>query len=217
MAKDYDVLNEYGETDCVCDLYDAIDRAYLDIPSVFDKISDEDMILAFFPCTRFEDQANMAMLGNQYQMKDWSDEKKLNYNLYMHTQLSRNYEVLNKLALVCIRRGIKLIIENPKGTQHYLTRNWCIKPKVIDLDRTENGDYYKKPTQYWFINCEPKFNLVFEALEYVEIREVSNYSHKPNMKWDGDRQKKRSEIHPQYAERFIKQYIADNEDGVWKV
>lgn len=23
------------------------------------------------------------------------------------------------------------------------------------MDRTKRGDYYKKPTAYWFINCEP--------------------------------------------------------------
>lgn len=215
VAKDYDILNEYGETDKVIDLYDEIEKAYLELSSIFDNIKPEDYIIAFFPCTEFEDQKNMMMLGNGHQQAEWSDYKKLNYNLYKHKELSRNYELITKLVLVCIKRNIKLIIENPKGTCHYLTRNWGIKAKVIDNDRRENGDYYKKPTQYWFVGCEPKFNLVFEMLDYVENRgAIVNI----NGKIDGkDRQTLRSEIHPQYAERFIKQYIADNEDGVWKV
>lgn len=65
-----------------------------------------------------------------------------------------------------------MVIENPYTQPHYLTIYWCIKPTIIDKDRTQNGDYYKKPTQYWFINCEPKYNLVFEALEYTERKVI---------------------------------------------
>ena len=90
-----------------------------------------------------------------------------------------------------------------------MTRNWSIKPKVIDLDRRANGDYYKKPTQYWFINCDPKNNLVFEPIDWVESRETIAELKGKN------REAMRSEIHPQYANRFIRQYIADYVDGEW--
>ena len=52
---------------------------------------------------------------------------------------------------------------------HYLTHFWCLKPNVIDKDRTLNGDYYKKPTQYWFIGLQPKNNFIFEPLEAVDV------------------------------------------------
>lgn len=208
MAKDYDILNDYGQTDKVIDLYDEIDKAFLELPSIFDKFKPTDYVFAFFPCTEFEDQKNMLMIGNNYSQRGWDDYKKLNYNLYKHTHLSRNYEVITKLALVCIRNGLRLVIENPKGTCHYLTRNWSIKPKVVDNDRRENGDFYKKPTQYWFIGFEPKCNFILEAEDYVESRGRIEDIHD---------KAQRSEIHPQYAERFIKQYIASYEDGKFVV
>ena len=96
-----------------------------------------------------------------------------------------------------------MILENPAGEQHYLTRYWCVKPKVIDKNRRKNGDYFKKPTQFWFFNFEPKFNFIFEALDWVEPKTWSNLS-----------QTERSMIHPQYADRFIRQYILDEE--IWR-
>lgn len=96
-----------------------------------------------------------------------------------------------------------MVFENPYSEQHYLTRYWCLKPSVIDKDRTLNGDYYNKPTQYWFIGFEPKFNLVFEPIDYVEKRTINYVKTK-----DGkNKTVRRSEIHPQYANRFIRQYL----------
>jgi hypothetical protein len=82
---------------------------------------------------------------------------------------------------------------------------WCIKPDIIDHDRTENGDYYKKPTQYWFINIKPKNNFLFESIDYVETKIIG----KLKVKNGKSVKTQRSEIHPQYANRFIRQYIID--------
>lgn len=200
QAKDYDILNDYGETDVQIDLFDQIDRAYLELNSIFDNIKQDDFIMAFFPCTRFEDQCNMRFLGNAHQMKNWSDERKLNYDLYLHSQLARNYELVTKLALIALRKKVPLVIENPKGNSHYLTRYWAIKPKVIDMNRAEHGDYYKKPTQFWFINCEPKNNLIFKTYENHYIGQIENvYS-----------TRQRSKIHSDYAEWFLMTYVFDD-------
>ncbi len=98
-----------------------------------------------------------------------------------------------------------MIIENPYMQPHYLTTYWAIKPKLIDKDRTENGDYYKKPTQFFFINCEPEANFLFEALEYVPTQVISKVKKKDNISV----QTQRSMIHPQYVSRFIRQHIID--------
>lgn len=37
-AKDYDIQNEYGRTDIICDLFDAIRKSYEGGASVLDKI-----------------------------------------------------------------------------------------------------------------------------------------------------------------------------------
>lgn len=203
-AFDYDINNEYGKTDYRCDLYKEIEEGYEGRESIFDRISEEDMVMAFFPCTRFENQCLLWFRGENYAQRKAKDTEKLMTDIRMHRELSRSYEVLSKLAILALRKGIKLVIENPYSEQHYLVRYWCLKPAVIDRDRRENGDYYKKPTQYYFIGFEPKNNLVFEAIDYVETRKQCEIG------WESynvDREKERSEIHPQYANRFIRQYL----------
>lgn len=204
-AYDYDILNEFGEKDFIIDLFSEIGGAYDGRPSLFDKVTKEDLIMAFFPCTRFEAKIPLAFRGQMTQQKNWTEIEKLQYSMQLQNELSELYTLLSKLVVVCMRKGLRLIIENPYTQPHYLTKYWCLKPTIIDKDRTKNGDYYKKPTQYWFINCEPKYNLVFEPLEYVETRviEVAKGTDCTCRKTE------RSLMHPQYANRFIRQYLVD--------
>lgn len=132
----------------------------------------------------------------------------------MHKELHRNYLLISELAVLCIRKNLHLIIENPITQPHYLTLYWCIQPKVVDKDRTLNGDYMKKPTQFFFINCEPKQNILFEPIEYVPQRV---HERMKVTETDKSRQVLRSEIHPQYASRFIKQYLIDYETDIEKL
>ena len=208
-AYDYDIKNDFNETDYVIDLFDEIEKGYLGLISIFDKIPTTDMILAFFPCIRFEDQIQMCFRGTAYQCKNMSTEKKLQYDLKLHKELSNLYELITKLAIVCIRKNIPLIIENPYSTTHYLTKYWAIPYTILDDDRTKNGDYYKKPTQYWFINSEPKNNFIFEPLELVEQKIIANQKNENGI----DRVVMRSLIHPQYANRFIREFILENGDN----
>ena len=177
-------------------------------PSIFDNISQDDLILAFFPCTRFEARVPLLFRGQATQQKSWSDEKKLEYSITLQNELTELYVLLCKLVIIAIRKGLNLVIENPYTQPHYLTTYWCLQPTLIDKDRTKNGDYYKKPTQYWFINCKPKNNLVFEPLEYVEQRIIATVKGTDYT----SRKTERSMIHPQYANRFIRQYLIDEKE-----
>lgn len=102
-----------------------------------------------------------------------------------------------------------MIVENPYTQPHYLTGYFPIKPKLIDKDRTQNGDYFKKPTQYWFVNCEPEQNMFFEPIEPVKIHTIS---HAEKLGIGKNRRVNRSLMHPQYARRFIKAYITEGQD-----
>ena len=107
-----------------------------------------------------------------------------------------------------------MIVENPRTQPHYLTEFFPIRPRLIDKDRNKNGDHFEKPTQYWFLNSEPEGNVTMEPINYVkkEIVDCANL-----MDGDVKRQIKRSMIHPQYASRFIKQYIIDYETDIANV
>ena len=208
-AYDYDIQNEFGETDYVIDLFAEIEGGYQGKPSIFDNISKDDLILAFFPCTRFEAKIPLMFRGEAFQQKNYSDIQKLDTSMKLHEELHRNYMLLSKMVSICLKRELKMVIENPYTAPHYLTTYWCIKPKIIDKDRRLNGDYMKKPTQYWFINCEPKYNLVFEPIEYVEQRKCDYIT---KGKYGIERTTCRSQIHPQYANRFIRQYLIEQKE-----
>ena len=202
-AIDYDIQNEFNETDVVIDLFKEIEKAYKYEKSIFDDISKDDLIMAFFPCIRFEHQIRMHFKGVANQMKGWSDIQKLERDIELHRELHYLYEIISKLAIICLKRNFKLIIENPYTTTHYLTQYWALPYTILDKDRTKRGDYFKKPTQYWFINCKPKYNMIFEPLIYVEQKKV-------NLNWIS--QTERSLMHPQYANRFIREFILEEEN-----
>ena len=47
-AFDYDIQDQFGETDYICDLFVDIEEAYKNKESIFDCITKNDLILAFF-------------------------------------------------------------------------------------------------------------------------------------------------------------------------
>ena len=210
-AYDYDILNDFGKTDFQMDLFQSINDAYDGKPSLFDSIGENDQIIAFFPCVRFSNQIYMHFQGNMKSIKDWSIEKKLKYDMKLHTELHELYMLVSKLVCVCVWNNIPLIIENPYSQEHYLTRYWAVKPKVIDDDRRNRGDYFKKPTQYWFVNREPSNNFIFEPMPQNSIgcNDAIRLMNKESWEKTGAKTVKvaRSMIHPDYANRFIREFI----------
>ena len=174
-------------------------------------ISLENKGITIFEGVKVGTEIKYIKLGIFTVTKQTSDGEYTSYEAYDRMYKADMPYLLNKLVINCIRRKIKLVIENPYNQPHYLTTYWCLKPDLIDKDRTQNGDYYKKPTQYWFVNFKPKNNLVFEAIDYVKTKIIA----KSKVNDDGLSVKtQRSMIHPQYADRFIKQYILDEE--IWR-
>lgn len=206
-AEDFDILDEFGQTDHVVDLFQQIDAAYEKKPSLFDRIGPEDIVLAFFPCTRFEAQIQMWFAGTHYSAQKQNDLQKLQYVLKLHEELHFLYTMLCKLFIISIFGGWRLVVENPATPPHYLTTYFPIKPAIIDTDRTRHGDYYKKPTQYWFINCKPEQNMFFEPIEEHEVWNIERRTGNGQV----DRKVLRSMMHPQYARRFIKMFLLDSE------
>lgn len=197
-AEDYDILNDFGETDNVVDLFAEIEKAAGGGQSIFDNFSPNDLILAFFPCTRFQDTISMFYRGDGFQMRNWSDKQKLKYVYKLHQELNLFYELFYKMYCYCLDKGLRLIVENPYAETHYLVRYFPIKASLIDSDRRNRGDYYKKPTQYWFVNCKPENKMLCEA----------TYSQKETKRIDCVHNKvERSMISKEYANRFIREFI----------
>ena len=199
-AKDYDLLNNYGETDWVGDLFAQIENAYAGKASIFDEITANALIMAFFPCTYFSSNNQMFFEGTNFAWRNLSRLDVLG-KIIERAQLRNEYYVtLLKFCSVIEERGLRAIIENPYNAHHYWRFNFPYRPAVIDMNRRLRGDYYKKPTQYLFLNCTPTGN---KSLQFdKEERYISNQS-----------TEERSMISPEYAHNFICDHILGIESG----
>lgn len=115
-AEDYDILDDFGQTDHICDLFAEIDKAYNGHPSIFDDMAAEDLIMAFYPCTRFEDQSILCITCNGYAQRNWSDDRKVEYSMQIHEELHKLYTYFCKLVLISIRGGAPA--NSGKSVQH---------------------------------------------------------------------------------------------------
>ena len=162
-----------------------------------------DQIIAFFPCVRFEDQVLLWFRGDNHSQRKWDDIQKLKYDISIHDELNDLYKRISKMVVVCLKNNIPLIIENPYSVQHYLQKYWCIKPKLIDENRRDRGDFYEKPSQFWFINRDPSNNLVFDAIAIHKKKTIDHAKAENGV----NAKVNRSMISPDYANRFIREFI----------
>lgn len=206
-AEDYDIQNNFGQTDHVIDLFSEIEKAYMGGQSVFDNITKDDLIIAFFPCIYFTGSVNPCyfILENTNYRKMTTKQK---FDAMLERAENRNnfYKLLYKMVANCILRGLRIIIENPFSSLHYLHNNFLKEPSIIDSDRTRRGDYFKKPTGYWFFNCEPTQGYSFQKpLKTLRVWESKSAAHA------GLCSEERSMISPDYARNFICDFIIGKE------
>lgn len=203
-AFDYDTQNNFGETDFDNDLFAEIERAYDKEESIFDSISCDDLIIAFFPCIYFCDNNMLYFTGEHINYKHWKMTKSEIVRTVIERSQNRQkfYELLLKLFEVCCRKELRLIFENPYSMTHYLHNNFPFKPSLIDKNRRLRGDYFKKPTQYYFLNCEPT-NLTSKQ-EDKPRRIICGLTGRNG---GGVCSEERSMISPDYARNFICDFI----------
>lgn len=201
-AEDYDIQNNFGETDHVMDLFAEIDNAYDGKPSVFDTISKDDLVMAFYPCIYFCATSQMSFFMSCVNYRKLTDEERIAEILKRSACREEFYTRLIRFCGVAIRKGIRLIIENPWSEQTYLKANFIKVPDVVDMDRQLRGDYYKKPTAYWFWNCEPTDGQTYEKPLKKKIIMDSRGSGSAGLCSE-----ERSMIAPPYARNFICDFI----------
>lgn len=205
-AKDYDIQNNFGETDHVMDLFAEIEKAYGGGQSVFDSIICDDLIIAFFPCIYFCALSQMMFSFNDINYRNMTMKEKTDAILERSRNREYFFSLAVKLLSIAYQRGFRLIMENPWSEQTYLKANFVVAPSVIDKDRRRRGDYYNKPTAYWFINCEPGNG--FTPYENP-IRKVQRKTR--GSKQAGLCGEERSLMAPEYARNFICDFILGKE------
>lgn len=200
-AYDYDLQNNFGETNYQIDLFKQIELGWGGRKSIFDDIKKNDLIMAFFPCIYFE-----SMQQTYYSMDARNIrhlEPKDQYKVVIKRVKNRYkfYDKLWKLYALCDTRGLRLIIENPANQPHYLlfTQNF-IPPTFIDRNRALRGDYFLKPTAYWFVNLTPTYGKSYQVNPLIVKR------CKP-AKEAGTCSEERSLLSSTYAKNFICDFV----------
>lgn len=202
-AYDYDIDNTFGKTDYQMNLFRQIDKAYFQgMKSIFDEMLTDDLIIAFFPCIYFCDFNRMFFTNTSHNYKNYDEPRMLRELITRNNERSKYYNYLLKLCCVVVTNNLRLIIENPYTGTHYLKDNFPYKPAVIDFDRRMRGDYYKKPTQYIYVNCQPTYG---ESLQYPKETKTIKNIHPEKKK--GQCNIARSMISPDYARNFICDFI----------
>ena len=201
-AFDYDIQNNFGETDNVIDLFAEIENAWGGEQSIFDNFSKKDFIIAFFPCIYFCDMSQMQF--SYYRTKTIREASEL----ILQRSCDREYffGLAVKMVTIAKERGLRLVMENPWTGETFLHR-FVKQPSVIDRDRRQRGDYYIKPTAYWFFNCEPTYGLTpYHNPIQKNVRKVQKGAHA------GLCSEERSLMAPEYAHNFIIDFILGNQE-----
>ena len=207
-AEDYDIQDNFGETDHVIDLFKEIDDAY-DGKSgtVFDNVGGGDIIIAFYPCIYFCAMSQMAFSLGYTNYRKMTVRQKVEAILKRSKLRDEFYCRMVRFTCVCLERGIRMVMENPWSEQTYLKANMMKAPDLVDMDRTKKGDYFKKPTAYWFWNCTPE-----NGFTYQKDKEQKTILSTKGSSKAGLCSEDRSMINPDYARNWIKSYIIGEDD-----
>lgn len=181
-AADYDIQNNFGETDHVIDLFAEIEKAYGGGQSVFDSISYKDIIIAFFPCIKFcsvmeqmqhEDFYDSAHRNDknfgtkEYFVRKWENLRRFSQERFYF------YDVVLKMTAVVQIKGLRMIIENPWHPTNFTNHFFFLRKSLVDNDRTKRGDFFRKPTAYWFVNCKPTHGETIQPTPLNKIRSIT--------------------------------------------
>lgn len=206
-AEDYDIQNNFGQTDHVLDLFGQIEDAYEGRESIFDNIRKDDLIMAFFPCIYFESVQQTYFCLEHFNLRNVSNTDKVKIAIDRLENRTEYHKLLYKLLYIAYDRGIRLIIENPATMPNYLISGQnFLAPTIVDKNRMLRGDYFTKPTAYWFINCERTFGQSFQN----DKEQKSIYKCKSSKK-AGLCSEERSMISSDYARNFICDFILGKE------
>lgn len=206
-AEDYDIQNNFGQTDHVIDLFAEIEKAYDGEPSVYDGITQDDLIMAFFPCIYFSAISQMSISFGATNYRKLSIKEKTDKILERSANREHFFRICVKMISVAIKKNIRLIMENPWSEQTFLKANFVMPPSLVDMDRTKRGDVYKKPTAYWFVNCEPTHGQSFQRPK----TQVKTIMSSRGSSVAGLCSEERSMISTDYARNFICDFILGKE------
>ena len=165
-----------------------------------------DLIVAFFPCIYFCENNQLALSYYHNNYKNLGYKERTEKILQRMRDREYFYSLICKMVAVAFEKKLRMIIENPWNGATYLKQNFVISPSLIDHNRRLRGDYFTKPTAYWFINCEPTQGYTIQC-----DKEKKSISKSKAGKAAGLCSEDRSMMSPDYARNFICDFILGKE------
>lgn len=138
--------------------------------------------MAFFPCIRF------CSVMEQMQHEDFYDAGQRRHKNFGTTEYYikkwrvlrgysqerfQLYDLALKLTALCQIKGFRMVMENPWHPTNFTNHFWFMRTSVIDKDRTKRGDYFAKPTAYWFVGCEHTLGESFQPTPKEKIKTIT--------------------------------------------
>lgn len=138
-AKDFDIDNQFGETDYQLDLFEYITQTEMK------RINKADLVIAFFPCTYFSRNNSLYFNRTCINYRGMTDSE-IDQAIAERIKIREYY---SKVLLQMVAKiNVPLIIENPAG--QYIKD--LLSQEPISMHRNKYGDYFQKPTYFFTYN-----------------------------------------------------------------
>ena len=96
-------------------------------------------------------------------------------------------------------------MENPWSEQTFLKANFLEPPTIVDQNRRNRGDYFVKPTAYWFINCKNTNGQTLQ--EPKKLLTENKFGGAAPVNGERICSEERSMISPDYARNWICDFV----------
>ena len=169
---------------------------------IFNGITEDDLVLAFFPCIYFSAVSQMNFVFTSRNNRNMKPKDRADRVLERSANRERFFRLAVQMISCVEQRGLRLIMENPWNEQTFLKNNFVYPPTIVDKNRMLRGDYFVKPTAYWFIGCEPT-----SGCSYQNDKQRKSIIKVAPSKKKGICNEERSMISPDYARNFICDFI----------
>jgi len=201
-AEDYDIQDNFGQTDHKIDLFNEIEEAYRGGQSIFDSITCDDLIMAFFPCIYFTCMSQMLLSWTHRNYKNYTLKERTDMILERASKREQFFSLAVKLLTTAKMKGLRIVMENPWSEQTLLKSGFVEKPALVDMNRLLRGDNFVKPTAYWFVGCKPTNGETLQPKKQEKNICQIEPNHMP-----GICNEERSMISPDYARNFICDFV----------
>ena len=121
------------------------------------------------------------------------------------------YDIALKLTAVVQIKGLRMIAENPWHPTNFTNHFWFVRVSLIDKDRTRRGDYFRKPTAYWFINCTPTHGETYQPTPKNLVKTITSGSGASATKKKMKKLMSREELDKQYIDHTSAAGLCDED------